>query len=151
MPQSLAQIYLHVVFSTKLRKPFLTDRKLRNEIHAYMAGICHNLGCPSIIVGGVEDHAHLLVRFGRTISVADFLRDLKRDSSTWIKPHSPTLKDFHWQLGYGAFSVSPSHVEEVKVYIANQEEHHRKESYQDEFRRLCREHGVEIDERYVWD
>ncbi len=92
-----------------------------------------------------------LIRLSRKITVADFLRDLKRDSSKWVKPRSKPLDDFHWQNGYGAFSVSPSHVDALKAYIANQEEHHRHETYQEEFRRLCRKYGVEIDERYVWD
>jgi hypothetical protein len=83
--------------------------------------------------------------------VADLLRELKRDSSKWIKERAPALSEFHWQAGYGAFSISPSHVDLLKAYIAKQEEHHRRESFQDEFRRLCRKYGVEIDERYVWD
>lgn len=151
MSQSLVQIYLHVVFSTKHRQPFLRDRAFRERVHAYLAGICNNLGCPSIKTGGVEDHVHLLCRFGKSIEVQDLLRDLKRDSSKWIKIEEPRLSDFHWQLGYGAFSLSPSHVADLERYIDNQEEHHRQESFQDEFRRLCKKYGVPIDERYVWD
>jgi REP element-mobilizing transposase RayT len=151
MAQSLTQIYLHVVFSTKDRKPFLTDKDFRGRTHAYLAGICKNLDCPSLIVGGVEDHVHVLCRFGKTIEVATLLRELKRDSSKWIKTEQPRLAEFHWQAGYGAFSISPSHVEALKEYVSNQDEHHRRESFENEFRRLCRKYGIEIDERYVWD
>jgi REP element-mobilizing transposase RayT len=151
MPQSLVQLYLHIVFSTKQRQRFLEDYRTRERTHAYLAGICKHLKCPSLVVGGVDDHVHLLNRHSKNISVADFLRELKRGSSVWIKTLSPTLSSFHWQSGYGAFSISPSDVEEVRSYIVDQDEHHRHESFQDEFRRLCRKYGVEIDERYVWD
>lgn len=151
MSQSLVQIYLHLVFSTKHRQPFLQDGGLRGRVHAYLAGICKNLGCPSLQTGGVEDHVHILCRFGKGIELQDLLRDLKRDSSKWVKAEEPRLGEFHWQLGYGAFSVSPSHVDAIVRYIASQEEHHRQETFQDEFRRLCKKYGLEIDERYVWD
>ncbi len=151
MGQSLVQIYLHIVFSTKYRRPFFKDAELRSKCHAYLAGITRNLDCPSLIVGGVEDHVHLLFRFGKQINVADLLRELKRDSSKWIKQEKPSLGDFYWQDGYGAFSVSPGHVEQLTEYIRHQEEHHRHENFQDEFRRLCAKYDVPIDERYVWD
>jgi putative transposase len=102
-------------------------------------------------VGGVADHIHVLCRFGRTLSIANLLQELKRESSKWIKTQSNTLADFHWQNGYGAFSISPSHVEEVRHYIATQEEHHRTVTFQEEFRRLLSKYGLEWDERYVWD
>jgi REP element-mobilizing transposase RayT len=151
MSQSLTQIYLHIVFSTKHREPFLADKTLRDQTHAYMAGICKNLESPSLLIGGVADHVHLLCRLSKNLAVAVFLRELKRDSSKWIKEQAPALSAFHWQAGYGAFSISPAHVEPVKKYIANQEEHHRSVEFQDEFRRLCQKYDVEIDERYVWD
>ncbi|MEX1096501.1 MAG: IS200/IS605 family transposase [Planctomycetales bacterium] len=150
MAQSLAQIYLHIVFSTKDRRPFLQNETVREELHVYLQGICKNQGSPSLIVGGVEDHVHILCRFGRTSSVAELLRELKRDSSKWIKGRDAEQALFDWQDGYGAFSVSPSHVPALKRYIAEQAEHHRKETFQDEFRRLLRKYGVEFDERYVW-
>jgi putative transposase len=151
MPQSLAQVYLHLVFSTKNRQPFLTDKMLRNECHAYIAGTCHKRGSPSIIVGGVEDHVHILCTLSRQESMAVLIREIKRESSKWLKAKGPSLRNFFWQAGYGAFSVSPSHVEALKQYIANQEQHHRQESFQDEFRRLLKKYGVLYDERYVWD
>jgi putative transposase len=151
MSQSLTQIYLHIVFSTKHREPFLAAKPLREQTHAYLAGICTNLESPALLVGGVADHVHLLCRLSKNLAVAVFLRELKRESSKWVKTQSSDLAHFHWQGGYGAFSISPAHVELVKGYIANQEEHHQRETFQDEFRRLCRKYGVAIDERYVWD
>lgn len=126
MPQSFAQIYLHIVFATKCRQPFLNDKQLRKLLFAHMAGICRQLGSPSIITGGVEDHVHLLVRHGREVSVADLVRHIKGNSSRWIKEADPSLASFRWQRGYAVFSVSPSIMPRVKTYIENQEEHHRK-------------------------
>jgi putative transposase len=151
MPQSLVQIYVHIVFSTKDRAPFLKDRDFRLRTHAYLAGISNQLDSPAIKVGGVEDHVHILCRLSKQGDVSALVRDLKRDSSKWIKSERSSLTDFHWQAGYGAFSISPSHVDGLNHYIANQEEHHRKETFQDELRRLCHKYGIEIDERYVWD
>jgi putative transposase len=130
---------------------FLSNTVFRDRIHAYLAGICMNLDSPAVLVGGVEDHVHFLCRLSKTISMADLIRELKRDSSKWIKAEQPALGDFQWQRGYGAFSISPGHVDALKAYIANQAEHHRRETFQDEFRRLCKKYGIEIDERYVWD
>ena len=151
MPQSLVHMYIHIVFSTKHRRPFLEDHELRDRTHRYLAGICKNRDCPALLVGGIADHVHLLCRLGKTIDVSDLIRDLKQDSSKWVKTEESRLPDFHWQQGYGAFSISPSHVNALKHYITNQEEHHRYETFQDELRRLCAKYGVEIDERYVWD
>ena len=151
MPQSLAQVYLHVVFSTKNRQSFLTNADLREEMHTYLAGTCNDLESPAIEVGGVADHVHILCRFTRKLSIAEFVRELKRESSKWVKTKSARLSDFHWQLGYGAFSVSPAHLAALQKYIREQEQHHKTESFQDEFRRLLRKYGIEYDERYVWD
>ena len=151
MSQSLVQIYVHIVFSTKNRAPYLKDRALRERLHAYLNGISENQGSPSLRVGGADDHVHILGRLSKTLDVSTLIRELKRDSSKWIKDEHPRLSDFHWQQGYGAFSVSPSHVDALVKYITNQEEHHCRETFQDEFRRLCKKYGVEIDERYVWD
>ena len=151
MSQSLAQIYLHIVFSTKGRVAWLRDDTFRERTHAYLTGILRQQDCPSLTTGGAYDHVHILCRLSRTITVADLVRELKRDSTKWIKEERPELADFHWQNGYGAFSVSPSHVEDLKLYIANQIEHHRRESFQDELRRICAKYGVQLDERYAWD
>ena len=151
MPQSLVQIYVHITFSTKHRKPFLKDNAFRDRTHRYLAGICKGLGCPALTVGGVEDHIHILCRLGKAIDVADLIRDLKRDSSKWVKGEQPRLADFYWQQGYGTFSISPSHVDALRRYIKNQEDHHHRETFQEEFQRVCKIYGLEIDERYVWD
>jgi REP element-mobilizing transposase RayT len=151
MPQSLVQIYLHVIFSTKDRAPFLQDKSFRESLHAYLAGILNGLESTALIVGGVADHVHLLCRLGKQMEVSNLIRDVKRDSSTWVKHESPSLADFYWQRGYGAFSISPSHVPGLTRYIQDQEQHHKRESFQDEFRRICGKYGVSIDERYVWD
>lgn len=151
MAQSVAQVYLHIVFSTKSRQRFLTDRDLRQRLHAYLAGTCNNLDCPAIELGGVEDHVHVLCRFGKSINVSDLIRELKRESSKWVKDQSPNLADFYWQKGYGAFSISPADVARVQEYIRNQETHHKNVTFQDEFRRICRKYGFQLDERYAWD
>ena len=151
MPQSLAQIHLHLVFSTKERRPFLVDLPFRTRVHQYVMATCTNFDCPPITAGGTADHVHILCHLGRTITVADLIRDLKRESSKWIKTELPGARDFHWQLGYGAFSVSPIHVPAVKRYIHTQDEHHRTVTFQDEFRRILEKYGVLWDEKYVWD
>lgn len=151
MSQSLAQVYLHLVFSTKHRQPWLRDRALRLELHDYLGGTCRNLDSPSLIAGGVEDQVHILCRLGRSIAIATLVRDLKRESSKWLKTKAADLTEFLWQQGYGAFSISPAHVEDLRKYIANQEDRHKTESYQDELRRILRKYGVEYDERYLWD
>jgi REP element-mobilizing transposase RayT len=151
MPQSLARILVHVVFSAKHRHPFLAEKIIRNEMHAYLGGTCNNLGCPVLIVGGVADHAHILCSLTRKMSVADFVGEIKRESSKWVKTKTETLKKFSWQNGYGIFSVGQSEVERVRAYIANQEEHHRKRTFEDEYRAFLKEYGVEFDERFVWD
>jgi REP element-mobilizing transposase RayT len=150
-PQSLAQIYVHLIFSTRQREPLLADGAFRKQTHAYLAGICQHLDSAAVVIGGVADHVHILNRLGRTVDVASLVREIKRDSSKWIKENDPRLGGFHWQADYGAFSVSPSHVDALVRYIEAQEEHHQVVSFQDEFRRICKKYGVEIDERYVWD
>ena len=151
MPQSLSAVYIHLVFSTKERQPFLRDPKMRESLYAQLGGISKSLECTPIIVGGMEDHIHMLARFGRTITQAEWIKELKRVSNLWLKEQDQTYADFQWQGGYADFSVSPSNLEAVKRYIEDQEEHHRKLNFQDELRALLRKHNVEWDERYVWD
>ncbi len=151
MPQSLAQIYLHLVFSTKYRQSYFQETDLAEKMHAYLAGICNRQDCFAKLVGGYVDHIHILCCLSRQKTVADLVRDIKTSSSAWIKKEYPKMADFHWQDGYGAFSVSPSQLERVKAYIANQDEHHRTVPFQDEFRKLLQKHAVGFDERYVWD
>lgn len=151
MPQSLSAVYIHLVFSTKHRRPLLRDASRRGALHAYLGSVSKNLDCPPILVGGVQDHVHLLCRLARTIAQAEWVKELKRVSNLWLQDQGPGYADFQWQGGYADFSVSQSNLAEVKQYIATQEEHHRKLSYQDEVRALLRRHELEWDERYVWD
>ena len=151
MAQSLSKILVHTVFSTKDRRPFLNDRELRTELHAYVGGILARLECQPLIIGGVADHVHILSTLARTRDAASVVKEVKRGSSLWLKTVAPTLADFAWQNGYGVFSIGASQVAAVRKYIANQEEHHRKVSFQDEFRTLLTRYDVEFDERYVWD
>jgi len=150
MPQSLSAVYIHLIFSTKERYPYLKDENLQKELHAYLGGVSKQLDCPSIRVGGVEDHVHLLARFGRTITQAEWVKEVKRVSSLWLKSEGK-LSEFQWQAGYADFSVSVSNLERVKRYIEIQKEHHRRMSFQDEVRKLLAKHSVGWDERYIWD
>jgi len=151
MPQSLAKILVHAVFSTKDRRPALRDKNLREELHRYIGGILSHLDCQPVIVGGVEDHVHLLCALSRTCPAAEMVKEVKRGSSLWLKTKNADLHDFAWQNGYGIFSIGFSQIKTVQNYIARQEEHHRKVSFQDEFRELLRRYEIEFDERYVWD
>ena len=151
MPQSLSAVYIHLVFSTKDRRALLRDKPTRDALHSYLGGVSKQLDCPSVLVGGVEDHVHLLARFGRTITQAEWVKELKRVSNLWLKERGRDYAEFEWQGGYADFSVSQSNLEQVMKYIAGQEEHHRKISFQDELRAFLQKHRIEFDERYVWD
>jgi REP element-mobilizing transposase RayT len=150
MPQSLGHVLLHLVFSTKDRRPFLVE-PVRESLHAYLAGVVRTAGCDCYRVGGVEDHVHLAVRLSRTVSVSALIEDVKTSSSKWLKTQSPTLARFAWQRGYGVFSVGPRDLDALVAYIDAQAEHHRNRSFQDEYRWLLERCGLEFDERYVWD
>ena len=151
MSQSLSNILIHVVFSTKDRVPFLRDPDIRNQMHAELGGTSKTLNCPTLIVGGAEDHIHLLARESRTITLSEWVKELKRVTSIWIKEKSPQFETFAWQAGYGAFSVSQSQSGKVIKYIQEQETHHRKQDFKTEFREFLERHEIEYDERYVWD
>jgi putative transposase len=151
MPQSLAKILVHTVFSTKNRYPFFRDKSLRAELHCYLGGILANHDCQPFIIGGMEDHVHVLSTLSRTCEAAEMVKEVKRSSSLWLKTKGPNLRTFAWQNGYGIFSIGFSQIEGVRNYIAGQEEHHRKVSFQDEFRHFLRRYEIEFDERYVWD
>jgi putative transposase len=150
MPQSLARLHIHLVFSTKSREPFITDA-VRDSLHAYMATVLQNLGCAPVLINSVEDHAHLLFDLARTVSISRVVEDVKKASSRWLKTQGPNFAAFAWQSGYGVFAVSESNVEAVREYIANQREHHRKKSFQEEYRQFLERHRIAFDERYVWD
>ena len=152
MPQSLAKVNVHIICSTKNRTPWLKDAAVRCELFAYLATILKNIvDSPAIIINGGVDHIHILCRLSRKFAIMDVIKVAKTETTKWIKKQGPGLAEFAWQAGYGVFSVSESNVEQVKRYIANQEEHHKRMSFQDEFREFCRRHGLEIDERYAWD
>ncbi|HJZ82719.1 MAG TPA: IS200/IS605 family transposase [Pyrinomonadaceae bacterium] len=150
MPQSLSSILIHLVFSTKNREPFITPA-IEAELHPYMAKIFREHNSPSLIINGTADHIHALFALGRTIAIADLVEELKTGSSKWIKTKGREFRNFHWQRGYGAFAIGQSSVAELKSYIINQKQHHRRISFQDEFRKFLRLYDIDFDERYVWD
>ncbi len=150
MSQSLAQILVHFVFSTKNRERWIADSE-RQDLHAYLGGIVAQISGTLLAAGSVEDHIHLLVSHPRTKSPADVVEAMKKGSSKWIKTRGPRYRRFHWQSGYGAFSISPSHRPALERYFAGQREHHERVTFQDEYRRLLKKYEIEYDERYVWD
>lgn len=150
MSQSLAKNFVHIVFSTKHREPTIVPA-VAPELYAYIGGICSNLKCNPVMVGGHRDHMHILCLLSKNMSLANLMQKIKGDSSLWIKSRFLGLENFYWQNGYGAFSVGPFGVERVKRYILNQEQHHKKQTFQDEFRKYLHRYQVEYDERYVWD
>lgn len=150
MAQSLSSILVHLIFSTKYREPLIRP-DVEDELFRYMAGICRNLKCPAHEIGGTADHVHLVCTLARTISVAKLIEEIKTSSSKWIKTKGPVYVNFSWQNGYGAFSLGQSQLGGVKQYIAGQKEHHRRRSFQDEFREFLHRYEIEYDERYVWD
>jgi REP element-mobilizing transposase RayT len=150
MPQSLSNILVHLVFSTKDRNPWIED-DWRDDLHSYIGGVVRRCGGDLLAAGSVEDHIHLLFPLPRTITVADLVKEIKAGSSRWIHQEGCRPKDFHWQAGYGIFSISPGHKESVMRYIGNQREHHLTISFKDEYLRLLAKYGISHDERYVWD
>jgi REP-associated tyrosine transposase len=148
MPQSLAFVLVHIVFSTKDRAPVL-DGSVSPALHAYLATVARNAKCECFRAGGVADHVHLAVRLSRTTNVAEIVEQLKSSSSKWLKTQSPDLAKFAWQRGYGAFSVGPTDLSVLINYIDSQETHHRKQSFQDEFRAFLKKYGMEWDE--MWE
>ena len=150
MPQSLYQLHAHIIFSTKHRQPILHE-EYRSKLHAYMGGILFNLECHSITVGGIEDHVHIGCVITKKYAPIKVLELLKKDSSKWLKTLSPLFRDFHWQDGYGLFSISSSHVIPLRQYIMNQVEHHKNETFQEEFIRLLKKNDVEYNEQYLWE
>lgn len=150
MPQSLSAVYVHLVFSTLDRHPFLSDKTARESMHAYLGGITNKIGCEIKCVGGVSDHVHLLAELGRTVTIADWVRDLKKSSTPWAREEPLYLRNFGWQSGYGISSVSYRDVNMVRAYIENQEARHGEVSFQDEYRALLEEFGLTWNEDYVW-
>jgi REP element-mobilizing transposase RayT len=150
MAQSLSNVLLHIVFSTKNRHPWI-DVDIEEELFKYIAGTCRKLGCPSHKIGGADDHIHIACSLSRTMAISQLLEEVKTGSSKWIKTKADQYIDFAWQNGYGAFSIGQSQLPDLKNYVGNQREHHRRLSFQDEFRQILAKYDVEYDERYVWD
>ena len=150
MPQSLILNYVHLVFSTKNREPLIIDR-VENDLYNYLGGICIELDCKPIKIGGWYDHVHILNMLSKKITLITLLEELKSHSSKWIKTKDELLENFYWQRGYGAFSVTPSAVDGLIKYISNQKQHHTHQSFQTEYRTLLHKYHVDFDERFVWD
>ncbi len=150
MPQSLACVLVHLVFSTKDRRPLITNA-VRPQLHAYLVGILNNHGSPSLITNSVADHVHILFSMSRTVTIAKLVEELKTGSSCWMKTQGPEFADFFWQNSYEAFSIGQSGVDQLKGYITAQAEHHRRVPFQVEYRMFLEKHGIEYDECYVWD
>ena len=150
MPQSLTKVYVHLVFSTKYRQPLIDDA-IKDELYAYLGGVCNELECYSVRVGGYYDHIHILCALSKKIALMKLLEEVKKRSSKWIKTKGSAYHEFYWQDGYGAFSVNPSELDGVVRYIDNQCQHHQQTTFEDECRGIYRKYDMEYDERYVWD
>ena len=150
MSQSLAKLWIHLIFSTKGRKPFL-DAVVRSELHPYLATVLKGMDSPALIINSVEDHAHVLFHLSKKHALCDVVEEAKKSTSKWLKSKGDPYASFYWQGGYAAFSVSQSNVEEVRRYIERQPEHHRRLNFQDELRAFFKRYQIEYDERYVWD
>jgi REP element-mobilizing transposase RayT len=150
MPQSLSSILIHLVFSTKNRAPYIS-REIEPELHAYLAAVFRECHSPALAVNGTANHVHALFALSRTITVAEMVEEVKKRSSKWVKTKGDSHHNFQWQAGYGAFSIGQSNVAALKRYIAEQKEHHRRRTFEEEYRNFLAKYGVAFDERYVWD
>ena|SRR5947209_6872408 len=150
MPQSLSSILIHLIFSTKHREPYIT-KEVEPELHAYLAAVFRECHSPSLTINGTADHVHALFTLSRTVTVAEVVEEVKKRSSKWVKTKGGVYRSFQWQTGYGAFSIGQSNVAALKKYIAEQKEHHRRRTFEDEYRSFLEKYGVAYDERYVWD
>lgn len=150
MPQSLSKVYVHIVFSTKDRHPFL-DISISQQLYKYLGGICKNMECWPVEIGGYRDHVHILCTLSRTVTQSKLLEELKKNSSKWIKTKEAKFANFSWQRGYAIFSVNSNDPAGLINYIQNQEEHHSQNNYQTELRKLFKRYKMDYDERYVWD
>jgi len=150
MPQSLARILIHYVFSTKNREPWITD-VIREELHGYIGGIIREMKGALLKAGSVEDHIHLLIVHPRTASPAQLMEEIKTSTTKWLKKNRKELSIFRWQNGYGAFSVSSTHRISVERYIARQLEHHKGITFMEEYRELLKNNDIQFDERYAWE
>jgi REP element-mobilizing transposase RayT len=145
------QLLYHIVFSTKERRPLLKDDDFRDSVWTYMAGVACNLEGHALRVGGFIDHAHLLIRIPAKVAVADCVRQIKASTSKHINEGRESILKFHWQDGYGAFTVSRSKVDQVLAYIDRQMEHHSTRTFQDEYLKMLADHEIEYDPKYLWE
>lgn len=150
MAQSLSKVYVHIVFSTKNRQPLINDN-IRDVLFEYIGGICKGLECNPLKVGGYKDHVHILCLLSKKITQIKLLEEIKRKSSKWIKTKNEEFQNFYWQNGYGIFSINPTEIDLVVKYIEKQKEHHKKKTFQDEFRAFLKKYKIDYDEKYVWD
>ena len=149
MPQSLSQVWIHLVFSTKERRPFLQNELVRTEMFKMLAHLVKEVGCVSASVGGYVDHVHLLIGMSRTVTIAKLVEEIKRETSKWVKTHPHGNAIFQWQAGYGVFSVSHSMLVRVDEYIRTQETHHAKRDFRAELEELLRKHEIQFDPKYL--
>ncbi len=150
MAHSYSSCYEHAVFSSKRRLPFL-DKNNEIRLFGYLTAAINHSNCTAINVGGHFEHVHLLYRKGKDVRTDLFLKEIKRQSSIWIKKAGLVTPDFYWQTGYGAFSISHWDIDKIKTYIDNQEEHHCGMSWEKEYRELLKKHGIEYDVRFFLD
>jgi len=150
MSHTYTNLLYHLVWSTKERKPFFDDG-LETEMHKYLGGTIGELGGSALLVGGMPDHVHILAVLPARRALSDIMRDLKANSSDWVHEKFPALREFAWQNGYGAFTVSQSQKANVLDYIARQKEHHRVKTFQDEFVEMLERNEIEYDPKYLWD
>ena len=150
MANTYTQIHIQCVMAVKYRQS-LIRKEWKERLHKYITGIVQNQGHKMLAINSMPDHLHVFLSLRPNQSISDLMRIVKSESSEWINAQKFNSETFRWQEGYGAFSYSRSQVQVVCIYIANQEEHHRKMSFQEEYRQLLREHGIDFDEAYVWD
>ena len=149
MPQSLSKIYIHLIFHIKTTSPVIRAEDLDN-VHAYIGELVNTTGCVQIRAGGVGDHVHVLFMLSRENTLSHVVEEIKRNSSRWLRLKDAYYRTFEWQGGYAAFSVSQSVVSKTIEYINNQREHHKRNSFKDEYIRFLQSYGIEYDERYVF-
>lgn len=148
MPDSYTNLLYHIIFSTKDRRPLITPQ-YEVRLYDYLGGTIRKLGGISLELNGTRDHIHLLAKLRPDCALSDVLRDLKANATGWMNHVFPSVKNFSWQRGYAAFTVSQSHTETIRRYIARQKEHHQKTSFRDEFIQFLKENGIEYDDRFI--
>ena len=150
MGQSLVRCYIHIVFSTKYRQPFIDD-DIEKELFAYLATLINDYQCQTVITGGYRDHVHILCNLGKDISIARLLARVKQASSAWVKTKGEKYQNFYWQTGYAAFSVNAAHMDQLIAYIRNQRAHHQKKDFTEELLSILHHYKIPYDEKYLWD